>query len=509
MKNVIKNMVCYACMALALCVVTSCEDTDALESDIDSLNDRVTALENKVKMLNDNMAALHILLQEGVIITSVENSDGVYTLTLSDGSVLKLAEKTEGFGNAPLVSIDTDGNWQVSYDNGQTFTSLGVAAIGEDGITPLFRVSSDGYWEISYDEGATYERVKDEEGNDVKAVYDATSGDQVFTSAEVSEDGSFLELTLGDGETTVSIPIVPDFYCYFDESITGEQRFDDGETRTFNLHINGAEQTLVTAPTGWHASLGEADASTNIAVLTVTAPASASTRATADNTRDISVLALKGGFAIIAKLQVTNGEAEALTSFTLPITASVTFTELANYSTSTALSGRNDFWFHREHTDNTSAGVGTTLSVASDEIQAARGALVRNGWNNSSFGYHCASPFEMGVYRLTFEAMSSDGGSIASAIRNSTDTKGFLIVNADGTSRDRTVHPQSVESTWTEYTIYFDFSQSSTGMRSTNLEVNDGISASDASDVEQINFYFYNNTQNTTVSIRNIRIEKQ
>ena len=115
----------------------------------------------------------------------------------------------------------------------------------------------------------------------------------------------------------------------------------------------------------------------------------------------------------------------------------------------------------------------------------------------------------MGVYKLTFEAMSSDGGSIASAIRNSTDAKGFLIVDAKGASRDRTVHPQSVESTWTEYTIYFDFSQSSTGMRSTNLEVNDGISASDASDVEQINFYFYNNAQNTTVFVRNIRIEKQ
>ena len=540
-----RNIWYCACMLLALCLTTvSCEDTDALKDDINSLNDRVTALESKVKMLNDNIASLHVLLQNGIIITTVENADGVYTLTLSDGTVLKLAEKTAGFGNTPLVSIDAEGNWQVSYDNGQTFQPMlqgdnKVPAIVDDGVTPKFRVSTDGFWEISYDGGTTYERVKDEAGNDVKAVYDAgTSDSQAFVGAAVSADGNSLELTLADGTTKVSVPIVPDFFCYFDEAITGEQKINKGETKTFNLHIKGADQTIVTAPTGWKAVLGDADASTNIAVLTVTAPgaaaSAASTKATADNTRDISVLAMKGGFATIAKLQVNpidvtigggdeggdEGEGEdegegggtdgSITSLSLSITSSTQFTDMPNWSSTNKLSGNTDFWFHREHADNTNI---TVVNIADDGgtsvIQAARTTLAKNGWNNSSFGYHCVSTFEQSKYKLSFFFLVNVDSSVGISIRNASDTAGFRMIKADGTDNwERNVTTQPAGATWETKSIIFDFNYASTTMSSTADKYTADESATTVDDVKGINIYLYNNVDNTTIQIKDIKLEK-
>ena len=527
-------------MLLALCLTTvSCEDTDALKNDINSLNDRVTALESEVKMLNDNLASLHILLQDGIIITTVENADGVYTLTLSDGTVLKLAEKTEGFANTPLVSVDAEGNWQVSYDNGQTFQPMmqgenKVPAIVADGVTPKFRVSADGCWEISYDNGTTYERVKDEAGNDVKAVYDAgTSELQAFVGAAVSADGSSLVLTLADGTTTVSVPIVPDFFCYFDESVTGEQKIGKGETKTFNLHIKGADQTLVTAPTGWKAVLGEADATTNIAVLTVTAPgasaaATASTKATADNTRDISVLALKGGFATIAKLQVNpidvtigggddsgdEGEGEGggtdepsvVTSLDLSslITSDMSIQEFGTWSEDKLIDQQN-YWFTR-------MSATTVVSYdATEQALKAANTTDRGAWGTTSFGYHAGNKgVEAATYVLTFDAQSTivGNGVIGVGVRSADDTKGFRIADKNKGLRNMFA-VNFAEVGYQSVSLEIDFTQAS---KSTSLTDNT-FEATEAADLTGITILFFNNLQNASSAydtyIKNIKLVKK
>ena len=520
-------------MLLALCLTTvSCEDTDALKSDINSLNDRVTALESKVKMLNDNIASLHILLQNGIIITTVENADGVYTLTLSDGTVLKLAEKTEktaGFANTPLVSIDAEGNWQVSYDNGQTFQPMlqgdnKVPAIVDDGVTPKFRVSLDGFWEISYDGGTIYERVKDEAGNDVKAVYDAGTNDsQAFVGAAVSADGSSLELTLADGTTKVSVPIVPDFFCYFDETIMGEQKINEGETKTFNLHIKGADQTLVTAPTGWKAVLGDADATTNIAVLSVTAPGTAaSTKATADNTRDISVLAMKGGFATIAKLQVSpidvtigtgddeeseTGEIITTLDLSSQISANMSFTELGTWNQN-KLTDATDYWFTRL-SETTVVSYDATENAIRADNTTARGA-----WGSTSFGYHCGTgTFEPSSYRLTFEAKSTIVGNqvLAVSVRNSDDTKSFRISNLNNGKRNViAVNYSGAEvNQYKTVTVDIDFTQADSN---TNLNDHDSFAETTEDDLKGITILFFNNLNSAasayTTYFRNIKFEK-
>lgn len=297
----------YVFMLIAVCLA-GCNNTDDLEDGIDDLKKRVTSLETQINDLNNNIEAIRELCKEGKTITNIDHTDGVYTLTLSDGSTLKLVEKTSTSALFPLIGINDEGNWQVSYDNGNTYTPIlvngqPVKAKGEDGITPKFRVNN-GYWEVSTD-GNNYTQVKDENGNPVKAIPDASSApseDSFFQKVE--NTGSSLEITLKDG-TVVSVPVVKDFFCYFDESYTGIQKIAAGNSKEFDLHIKGAENvSVIAAPAGWTVEIG--DAVEEVAKVKVTAPSTTapSTRAIADNTKDIAILASKGVHAQLTKIQV-------------------------------------------------------------------------------------------------------------------------------------------------------------------------------------------------------------
>lgn len=301
----------YVFMLIAVCLA-GCNNTDDLEDDINDLKKRVTSLETQINDLNNNIEVIRELCKEGKTITNIDHTDGVYTLTLSDGSTLKLVEKTSTSALFPLIGINDEGNWQVSYDNGNTYTPIlvngqPVKAKGEDGITPKFRVN-DGYWEVSTD-GNNYTQVKDENGNPVKAIPDdssAPSEDSFFQKVE--NTGSSLEITLKDG-TVVSVPVVKDFFCYFDESYTGIQKIAAGNPKEFDLHIKGAENvSVIAAPAGWTVEIG--DAVEEVAKVKVTAPSTTapSTRAIADNTKDIAILASKGVHAQLTKIQVEIGE---------------------------------------------------------------------------------------------------------------------------------------------------------------------------------------------------------
>ena len=74
-------------------------------------------------------------------------------------------------GITPQLKIDGGNIWSVSYDGGQTWTSLNVKATGDtgasgrdgingidgkDGITPMLKVDDNNLWHISYDSGNTW-----------------------------------------------------------------------------------------------------------------------------------------------------------------------------------------------------------------------------------------------------------------------------------------------------------------------------------------------------------------
>lgn len=501
----------YACMFLALCLA-GCKDTDGLEADLNDLKDRVTAIEAQVAELNNNIKAIRELSKEGMTITTIEHdaAKGSYTIGLSDGTTVKLTEKTDGTGVIPLIGIHPDGYWQVSYDGGTKYEPIliggqPVQAKGENGVTPKFRVSTTGYWQVCTD-GTTYVDVLDENNQPVKAVLDpdAPSND-FFTSVTASNNS--LELVLTDG-TVINVPVVKNFFCYFDQRYTGVQTIGAGQSTTFDVHIKGAESLIITAPTGWKAVLGNANAS-DVATLTVTAPAAAAatTRAVADNTKDVSILATAGLFGQLTKIQVQTGD-EVTPPSTIPpaITASTTFENVGKYTTSNnALIGKeNDCWFLRD-----ADGI-TTLTVDATELAfKVIVAGTKGSWNNSSFGYHSTGTFDRTAkYSLTFEAKSNVTGSVGIAIRSGLDAVGFRMTKSDGSTMERSVTTPATSPDWTKVVQYFDFAYASTAMSSTAATYSAGERPTTDEDVKQLNLYFYNNQPNSTLYLKNVKLEK-
>ncbi len=284
----------------------SCDNNDDLWDAIDDLKSRVQALETQVDALNGNIEALQALYG-GATISEVEVVDGKYVITLTNGETIELVQGSEAEAVIPVIGIDENGMWQVSYDGGKTFTSLGVKAEAEDGVTPQFRVDeTTGCWQVSYDGGKTYDNVLDTAGNPVKAVGSNEVTDKFFEAVRI--EGDCLYIKLLDGRELL-IPILKDFLCQIVTPTEGVQLFDAGATKRFEVKMTGVDQTIVTAPEGWTARLTEAVE--GVAELVVTAPA-AGTRATANSEQDVAILAVSGKYSCISKIQVECTGAEAV-----------------------------------------------------------------------------------------------------------------------------------------------------------------------------------------------------
>lgn len=300
-------------MLLAVCLV-ACTNIDDLEDDVDALKKRVTALETQVRDINSNTEALRELYNEGTFITNIEEKSDSYTLTLSNGKTVNLYMKNDNNLLCPIIGIDSEGYWTVLYNKNETPERLTVngqpvKANGESGKTPTFNVDSEGYWQVSYDGGKNYSYIYKEGTTDkVSATGDgsAPAEDKNFKSVTV-ENNELVLVLAGEDAPTIRIPIVRDFECSFAaEDLEQIQEFSAGETKEFTMAMRGVENTMITAPEGWSAKFSKEAGKEN--VLVVTAPASSAkimTRATADNSTDIAVLATNGKYAMIAKIQVS------------------------------------------------------------------------------------------------------------------------------------------------------------------------------------------------------------
>lgn len=286
--------------------VISC-NTDDLKSDIDSLKDRVTNLEAQVQLLNENLNALRVLAEGGKTIQSYvyDEETGKYTVKLSDGSEIVLTQGTKGEATTPSITISEDGYWVINGEKQPT------KAEGSDAATPKFRINSEGYWQVDLDGDGPkdFENVLNEKGEPVKATTDESisMSDEFFESVEV-KDGC-LVVKLKENGKTYSLPIVEDLIC---EIVDPEQGFKDGvltvgygQLVELTVKVKG-DNYAVTAPAGWTAVLGEPNTETNEAKLSLVAPAqaSASTRATADNTKDLTLQVNSGISWAVDKIQV-------------------------------------------------------------------------------------------------------------------------------------------------------------------------------------------------------------
>ena len=145
------------------------------------------------------------------------NGKSAYELAVENGYSGTVEEWLESLvgtngntGITPQLRINSNDNkWEVSYDNGTTWTSLGVEATGsngkegDNGITPQLRINSnDNKWEVSYDNGTTWTSLGVEAtGSNGK---EGEKGEQGVGVQSAYINSEFhLILVLSDGKTTI------------------------------------------------------------------------------------------------------------------------------------------------------------------------------------------------------------------------------------------------------------------------------------------------------------------
>lgn len=124
-------------------------------------------------------------------------------------------------------TIDGKTEWLLNEENEKMPVS---------GVTPVMGVDAEGYWTISYDGGTTSSRVVDSEGNPVAALQDTS----FFES--VTYDDSYVYITLNDeAGTVIKLAKGADFYL----SIKGAAALADfsyGQTKMFRGRVEGRDQ---------------------------------------------------------------------------------------------------------------------------------------------------------------------------------------------------------------------------------------------------------------------------
>lgn len=303
--------------AVSAFVLQSCEKTDGIQDEIDSLRDRVSALESKVGDVNTGIEALHKLMDESTVIVGVTTTEKGYVIEFSDGSKYPVIQGDKIDALIPVMGIDAEGYWTVSLDGGATSSRLvvngeyvpawpvagGEHQPGAEGVTPRLRVSADGVWEVSLDGGASYTPLS-QDGLPVNAVGDnvVISYSSVFKSVSYNEQDGLLSLELVSGES-LNLPVFDNFGLTIEAE--DPEMFYLGETRQFEVAQTNVAEVMLQAPEGWRAELEET-------TLTVTAPKLYTQLETDAPILSVIVTSKEGYLKIVPlKLMLLNGALDA------------------------------------------------------------------------------------------------------------------------------------------------------------------------------------------------------
>ena len=211
MKNLLTTVMC----ALLLLGCSDKYDDTELRKDLADLENRVAKLEQLCQQMNTNIESLKS------IVTSLQNNDYVtgiapvilegkeigYTITFAKGTSITIYHGKDGAdgddGYAPIIGVrkDADGSYYWTLD-GDWLTDSGGNKIkadgsaGRDGTTPQLRIT-DGYWEVSYDNGSTWSITGKATGED------GAAGDSFFRDVSYDDDNVYFELADG---TVIIVP---------------------------------------------------------------------------------------------------------------------------------------------------------------------------------------------------------------------------------------------------------------------------------------------------------------
>lgn len=297
----------FTLLAIALFGVAmwSCSyDDDDLWKAVDDLDSRMEAMEQAMKSANTDIDALQKLvdaLQKNVTVTSViKNNDG-YTITFSNGETATITNGKNGI-DAPAISVKKDGDglyyWTLDGDfilvDGEKIKAQGEdGAPGQNAVSPKLRINTETKeWEMSIDNGTTWTSMG------VRA--EGTDGDSMFESVDTVSTPGMAVFMLADGGK-LEIPM----QGALNLAISAKRGiFVYDETQTFTIESKGVERMTWTKPDGWKVSV-EGN------ILTVVAPAKANSYAETEGV--IALIGMAGNSSCMAELTVSAADTHSYT----------------------------------------------------------------------------------------------------------------------------------------------------------------------------------------------------
>ena len=206
MKIIFKTILTSA-LAACMLALPSCQYDDApLKDRIDILEQNYEDLKVQVEAINGNIGALKAAvnaLENKVTISEVSKIEREgkvigFNITFSDGGHYTIETGTDGHSPAIGVKQDVDKLYYWTLDGEFLLDEAGQKIPATAHIaTPKIRVNSDNNFEISYNNGETWEMIG------------PAGKEPIFK--EVKDNESEVIFTLADGVTTITIPKTPKF----------------------------------------------------------------------------------------------------------------------------------------------------------------------------------------------------------------------------------------------------------------------------------------------------------
>lgn len=175
-----------------------------MQSDINKLEERVDEIETQLK-------ALQTAYKDGKIIKEVKP-----------------------------YSDENNSGWTIVFSDDQSINIYN----GEDGITPIFNINPEGFWEVSYDNGETFTLLTDKEGNSFTSRGESSVSIRITTSGSGKYVIEIYEVDNPDNVIeSIETPVSSDLSISI-KSITKDQytgviyiEMADGTRYEFNLDV--------------------------------------------------------------------------------------------------------------------------------------------------------------------------------------------------------------------------------------------------------------------------------
>lgn len=250
-----KKGIIAALFAAAIAVV-GCYNDDELQKKVNDLDKRVTTLEEQVKELNEKtvpgLQATVAAIQDGVFVSKVSKTAEGVTITFSDGTSAFIKDGAKGDkGDSPVIAVkEIDGvfYWTI---NGEVVKDAEGNPITVYAALPEFRINN-GKWEVSYDEGKTWTIVDvmgEAEALPISIEDDADTvtfyiGEESYVIQK--EHAFFISFNISDRKN-IGVPQGEEFM--YEYTINGLQEDDELEVDILNVTA-GWEAKVVSLPKG-------------------------------------------------------------------------------------------------------------------------------------------------------------------------------------------------------------------------------------------------------------------